>query len=223
MTANRYLHLALISLVLALAGCSTTPIPAKIKSQMSTNQAIVAYFGSGDAPQSCNCLSEVDSNYSATPLANGYYRVLLGRNAEGLFLIQDFYQKNKRAQSSPVWVKEPNDLFNFNSNVIIGSATLYYPDGKVMETFTNIDRESRNGEGFYKSGQRATKYVEDNTGTQFEYWYPSGKPAAKYTRSASAAVSGAVTYAEAWDESGNKAENIDAIIDEIARKMDPEP
>ncbi|MNR79269.1 hypothetical protein D3C72_99760 [compost metagenome] len=219
MTANRYLHLAFISIVLALTGCSTTPIPAKIRAQMNTSQAIVAYFGNGDTQQSCNCLSDVDANYSATPVPNGYYRVLLGRNAEGLFLIQDFYQKNKRAQSSPVWVREPNDLFNFNSNAVIGSATLYYSDGKVLEIFTNTDKESRNGEGFYKSGQRATKYVEDNTGSQFEYWYPSGKPAAKYTRSTYAGV----TYAEAWDESGNKVDNIDAILDEIGKKMDPEP
>ncbi|WP_175624272.1 MULTISPECIES: hypothetical protein [Oxalobacteraceae] len=218
MTAKRLLHLALISLVITLVGCSTTPIPAKIKSQMSTSQAIVAYFGNGETAQSCNCISEVDANYSATPVPNGYYRVLLGRNAEGLFLIQDFYQKNKRAQSSPVWVKEPNDLFNFNSNVIIGSATLYYPDGKILEVFSNTDRDSRNGEGFYKTGQRATKYVDDNTGTQFEFWYQSGKPAAKYTRSAS----GELTYAEAWDESGNKAEDIDAIINEITKKMDTE-
>lgn len=219
MTAKRLLHLTLISLVITLVGCSSTPIPAKIKSQMSTSQAVVAYFGNGDKPQNCNCVSEVDANYSTTPVPNGYYRVLLGRNAEGLFLIQDFYQKNKRAQSSPVWVKEPKDLFNFSSNVIIGSATLYYPDGKILETFTNTDRESRSGEGFYKSGQRASKYVEDNTGAQFEYWYQSGQPAAKYARSAS----GQVSYAEAWDEAGNKADNIDAILEEIGKKMDPEP
>ncbi|RQO37361.1 hypothetical protein DBR37_04035 [Herminiimonas sp. KBW02] len=219
MTAKRFLHLALISLVITLVGCSTTPIPAKIKAQMSTSQAVVAYFSNGETAQSCNCTSGVDSNYSLTPVPNGYYRVLLGRNAEGLFLVQDFYQKNKRPQSSPVWIKEPDDIFNFNSNIIIGSATLYYPDGKILETFTNTDKESRSGEGFYKSGQRATKYVEDNTGTQFEYWYQSGKPAARYGRSAS----GQLNYAEAWDESGDKTENIDAIIIDIARKMDPEP
>lgn len=90
----------------------------------------------------------------------------------------------------------------------IGSGTIYYADGKVLEKFNNIDSDTREGESFYKSGQRAIKYAQNKSGAEYEVWYPNGKQAARYTTSPSL---GLLNF-EAWDEEGNKTQNIDEIL-----------
>lgn len=218
MTSTRYLYLALISIVLTLSGCATTQIPADIKAGMTTTEPVIGYFKRTATSQTCGCgSSRIDPQYSAVPVENGYYRLLLGRNAQGQFLIQDFYQKNKQPQSSPLWVKDPLHVFSFESDVVVGSGILYYPDGKVVEKFNNIDRNTRQGESFYPSGERAITYFQDRNRSQFEYWYKSGKPAAKYIES----INRGAEETKAWDEHGNKAENANDIIDRIVAELEP--
>ncbi|WP_124573085.1 hypothetical protein [Herminiimonas sp. KBW02] len=216
MTSTRYLYLTLIGIVITLSGCATTQIPTDIKAQMTTTEPVIGYFSRTPTMQGCGCgSSRIDPQYSQTPVEDGYYRVLLGRNAQGLFLIQDFYQKNKQPQSSPLWVKDPLHVFSFESDVVVGPGVLYYPDGKVVEKFNNTDRDTRQGEGYYPSGERALTYTLDRQKTWFEYWYKSGKPAAKYVES----LNRGSEETEAWDENGNKAENANDIIDRIIAEL----
>ena len=219
MTSKRFLYLALISIAIILGGCTTIQIPAEIKTEMSSTQPIIGYFSRSDDVRikNCGCRSWLDPQYSPTPVENGYYRLLLGRNAEGLFLIQDFYQKNKQPQSSPLWIDDPTYLFSFDSRVVIGSGILYYPDGTVVERFENTDINTSKGEGFYKNGQRAVTYKQDARTSTFEYWYLSGKFAARYINSFDAAP-----RAEAWDEQGNKVQDADAVIARIEAKLNTE-
>ena len=218
MTSTRHLYLALIAIVITLSGCASTQIPTEIKSEMTTAEPVIGYFKRTPTNQGCGCgSSRIDPHYSPVPLADGYYRLLLGRNAEGLFLIQDFYQKNKQPQSSPLWVKDPLHVFSFDSEVVIGSGTLYYPDGKILEKFNNIDRLTSEAELFYPSGERAITYTQNHNISQSEYWYKSGKPAAKYVES----LNRGSDETEAWDESGNKAENANDIIDRIVAELEP--
>jgi antitoxin component YwqK of YwqJK toxin-antitoxin module len=218
MTSTRYLYLALIGIVITLSGCSTTQIPTEIKSQMTTAEPVIGYFKRTPTSQGCGCgASGIDPHYSPTPVEDGYYRLLLGRNAEGLFLIQDFYQKNKQPQTSPLWVKDPMHVYSFDSEVVIGSGMLYYPDGKVVEKFHNINSYTRQGESFYPSGERAITYTQDHEGSMSEYWYKSGKPAAKYVLS----LKRGSEETKAWDENGNRSEDSNEIIDRILAEMEP--
>lgn len=219
MTSTRYLYLALIGIVITLSGCSTTHIPSEFKAQMITSEAVIAYFKRTPTSQGCGCgSSRIDPHYSPTPIEDGYYRLLLGRNAEGLFLIQDFYQKNKQPQSSPLWVKDPLHVYSFDSEVVIGSGVLYYPDGKMIEKFTNTAPYNRQGESYYPSGERAMTYKMGRQTSWYEYWYKSGKLAAKSVESFD---QGAYEM-EAWDENGNRVEVGDAkdIIDRILAELD---
>jgi hypothetical protein len=216
MTSTRYLYLALIGIVITLSGCATTQIPTEIKSQMTTTEPVIGYFKRTPTSQGCGCgSSRIDPNYSPTPVEDGYYRLLLGRNAEGLFLIQDFYQNSKQPQSSPLWVKDPMHVYSFDSEVVIGSGVLYYPDGKVVEKFNNINRDTRQGESFYPSGELAMTYAQNHNRSQLEYWYKSGKPAAQYVNSLGS------ERIKAWDENGNETENATDIIDRILAELEP--
>ena len=125
--------------------------------------------------------------------------------------------ENKQPQSSPLWIDDPTYLFSFDSRVVIGSGTLYYPDGTVVEKFENTDINTSKGEGFYKNGQRAVTYRQDARTSTFEYWYLSGKFAARYINSFDAAP-----RAEAWDEQGNKVQDADAVIARIEAKLNTE-
>ena len=53
-----------------------------------------------------------DNNHreSAKPVKGGYYRMLLGRTAEGRAVIQDFYQDNGARQISPVIIPDDTKL-----------------------------------------------------------------------------------------------------------------
>lgn len=222
MASKNNFRLLIISVTLFLSGCSTsnflasTRIPAAIKSQLTVNQPVIAYFSPDATPDNCICTYEKNA-YSAVPVENGYFRVLLGRDAEGLFLVQDFYQKNKRPQSSPFWMKDPTTIFNFDSSALIGPGTIYYADGKVLEKFNNIDADTREGESFYRNGQRAMKYAQRKAGAEYEAWYPNGKQAARYTTS----VSRQMLKVEAWDEDGNQTQNLDEILNRIDTELDP--
>lgn len=223
MASKNHFRLLIIGVTLFLSGCSTsnflasTRMPAAIKSQLTVSQPVIAYFSPDATPDNCNCTYEKNA-YSAVPVENGYFRVLLGRDAEGLFLVQDFYQKNKRPQSSPFWMKDPTTIFNFDSSALIGPGTIYYADGKVLEKFNNIDSDTREGESFYKSGQRAIKYVQNKSRAEYEVWYPNGKQAARYTTSPSL---GLLNF-EAWDEDGRTIEDqkaVEKILDEIGNEL----
>ncbi len=222
MASKNHFRLLIIGIILLLNGCSTnyfpasTRIPAHIQSQLAVKQPIISYFSPDETPADCDCAYERNP-YSAVPVENGYFRVLLGRDADGLFLVQDFYQKNKRPQSSPFWIRDANAIFSFDSSQVIGSCSIYYLDGKVLEKFNNIDPDTKEGESFYKSGQRAIKYTQHKNGADYEAWYPNGKQAARYTTSSNQKL----LNFEAWDEDGNRTQNFDEILNRIDTELDP--
>lgn len=269
MTSKNFLSPALYSLligvVITLGGCPTSHIPADIKAQMATSEAIIAYFHPappdtqddddnedpyttsrlytpvpikpGDDPEMAGRLystkpaekEEEDDDgytgllYSPTPVEDGYYRVLLGRDTKGRFLIQDFYQQNKQPQSSPFWIKNPQHAYSFATEAVIGSVMLYYPDGKIMGKLNNIDENNREGKLFYPGGERAMAYVEADLGTShYQYWYRSGKLAIEHIEHHHANRPSVLT---GWDEAGNavSSDKLLTILTDINALIDPRP
>ncbi|WP_313043362.1 hypothetical protein [Acinetobacter sp.] len=225
MKFKNLLGLSLLASTLFFGGCTTTQnlanskIPAEIKSQLSTSEAVLGYFGDEDNPDYCGCVSYIDSSYYMTPVKDGYYRVLLGRNATGDFLVQDFYQETKTPQSSPAWVKDPMKLFSFSGSDIEGPVTLYRKNGKVESTFVNQDGVSIHGEEFYPTGQRGAAYkVDENGNNAYRLWYASGKIAAEYVVDTDGEYVGAY---KAWQEDGREAnDDIDDIRERVALELD---
>ncbi|AXY55963.1 hypothetical protein CDG60_04835 [Acinetobacter chinensis] len=216
--------LSVISSLLFLSGCSTTQglksgqIPTELKSQLSSQQAIVGYFSRTENEEDCGCASQIDSTYSKTPVEDGYYRVLLGRNAKGDFLVQDFYQKTGHPQSSPAWVTDPLKLFSFDGSDVEGPVTLYYPDGKVAAKFTNKDGEAIEGEDYYTNGQLGSLFKTDDQGnSEYRLWYASGKKAVEYTLNKNQET----TSSQAWNEDGSDNEDIEGVFKKIYDLLDP--
>lgn len=225
MNFKNLLGLSLLTSVFFFGGCTTTQnlanskIPAEIKSQLTTSEAILGYFSDQDNPEYCGCVSYIDSSYYMTPVEGGYYRVLLGRNATGDFLVQDFYQDTKTPQSSAIWVKDPMKLFSFSGDDIEGPATLYRKDGKVESTFVSQNGVNIQGEEFYPNGQRGASYKLDaNSNDVYSLWYASGKKAAEYVVDSDGEYVGA---AKAWKEDGTAADDeIDDIRERVATELD---
>jgi antitoxin component YwqK of YwqJK toxin-antitoxin module len=218
MSLKSLLSISLLTSVFVLGGCATTQnisnsqIPAEIKSKLTTNKAIIGYYGKEDNPEYCGCVSQIDSTYTMKPVKDGYYRVLLGRNAEGHFLVQDFYQATNKPQSSPAWVLDPLKLFSFDTNDIDGTVSLYSKDGKTVAKFVTKDGETIEGEHFYLNGQRGSVYKTDESGkTHVELWYASGKKAAEYTLDEYQDI----VTAKAWTEDGNVTEELQEILDKV--------
>jgi hypothetical protein len=219
MHLNNLFYYSLISIAALLSGCATTagystpPLSTEITSQLTTSEPVIAYFKRNSVGRNCDgCTYGVDQLYSSTPVDDGYYRLMLGRNSEGLFLIQDFYQQNKQAQSSPLWVRDPLHVFSLSGELVIGSAMLYYPDGQILAKFNNIDAYNREGEHFYPGGEQASAYkrtASDNVHRyELWYWYKSGKPALHYSfQSQPLSV-----QSQGWDENGTQTQDNNELV-----------
>ncbi|ALH94172.1 hypothetical protein [Acinetobacter equi] len=174
-------------------------------------QPIVAFFGYD--PDYCTCSDdENDIIYSPTPIAEGFYRILLGRNDKGYYFVQDFYQENNQAQSSPFWIPETHSLFSFEPSYYEGSTTLFRKNGDIAENFTLEEGILIFGEQFYKNNKKAVVYkFNKNNQYQITMWYDSGKKAAEYT------VDEYFEFikGKAWDQNGKSISDVKSVISQI--------
>ena len=222
-------QLFLISLLgLSITGCSqlktNNPIAIsnEVKQQLYTSEPIVAYFD-----KDASAGEEYDSGYSATPSLDGYYRKLLGRDKDGRFLVQDFYQNTHKKQTDPFWVKEPLALRSFDIIFTDGAITTYFENGHISSTSTYEEGlEVGLSKTFYSNGQQAFEYeIADPEvhSYKIKFWYENGKPA----------VEGFATYkddqptydAKAWDEQGQLVTDntaVNDIVESIYEKTENE-
>ena len=113
-------------------------------------------------------------------MKGGYYRVLLGRTAEGRAVVQDFYQDSRTKQINPVVIGKDSELKNFSSDVIEGLVVWYTPEGRLT-SFAEIHNGKQLRAGMYgENGQLALSIVgePDVKDTPFELrgFYENGKP-----------------------------------------------
>lgn len=224
---TRFIFGSVLSLSLVLTGCAgmtsqSQTIPQNVQQQLSTQQPIISYFSKTANEQDCGCASSVDQSYSLIPIEDGYYRILLGRDKDGRFLVQDFYQKTKTPQSSPVWIKDPMGLFSFDSQYVVGPVTLYFPDGKISYQGQYEDgHEVGASQSFYKNGQLGAEYTIQNEVIKQRLWYPNGNKAAELTLSNDDSYQ--ITDGKYWNEQGQTIDNEEQqtkIIDQIYADLD---
>lgn len=142
-----------------------------------------------------------DNNHreSAKPAKGGYYRMLLGRTAEGRAVIQDFYQDNGARQISPVIIPDDQKLklttppeIGLNGKMAVYSrkgrlqSIGLYENGRIVEewTYDLKDRLISHTYGTQRSANRAI-YGENgkllhnltyqaNTGIESKFYRPDG-------------------------------------------------
>ena len=160
-TARLGLSAGLLSLALAMGLSAPAQARAVAKSpdvvmpvlaKDAKGQSIVAYFSQPDA--------ELNAAVVAKPTAGGFYRVLLGRDAKGLYRIQDHYQDNGAPQSNVITARD-TDLTQWTLEAIEGPLTLYRPSGQVR------------AKGSYRKGQPHGKdvfYNDDGSERSVVFW-----------------------------------------------------
>lgn len=218
---------AFIGLSLLFTGCSSiTPqsqnIPTNIQQQLSTAQPIISYFSKTPNEQDCGCASQVDQTYSLTPVEDGYYRKLLGRDKEGRFLVQDFYQKSSSQQSSPIWITDPMGLFSFENKYVSGSVTLYFPNGKVSYKGTlEQGEEVGPAESYYSNGTKGLESETTSALVKQKLWYSNGNKAAEISISNDESYE--INDSKIWDKQGglvsDEAQQTQ-IINDIYNELD---
>ena len=148
--------------------------------QNNLERPILAYFGYGSTYCGCPNSKNVVS-YSLTPIHDGYYRVLIGRNTEGHYLVQDFYQNSHKPLSSAFWVVDPKYLFSLDIYDVDGEITIYRKDESKAEFNRIKDHRILFHESFDQNGLKRLQYeLDKNNQYQTTIWYETGKKAAEF-------------------------------------------
>lgn len=187
-------------LVTTLLACTLViPVAASAKTMKSAPQhadsiqknQIIAYFSP----------IQFGNEYSAKPLTTGYYRVLLNKNAQGQYLVQDFYTQTRTKQSAPFWLSDAKDLHSFSPISVTGELKLFYATGEVYFT-THYDQQQEligPSQLLNRKGQMLTQEIIYADGSiQSDYWYSSNVPALKLKHDAEFNV----LNAQGWDTEG---------------------
>lgn len=107
--------------------------------------------------------------------AGGFYRMLLGRTAEGKAVVQDFYQDSKTKQIDPVVIPDDKDLKNFDaSSAADGRMVWYTPEGEV-KAFQDIKNHKRIASGHYENGKLALKTEDIGNTWRIQLYHDNGK------------------------------------------------
>ena len=96
---------------------------------------------------------DADGDAADRPMKGGYYRVLIGRTADGRAVVQDFYQDSRTKQINPVIIAKDSELKNFSSDVIEGLVVWYTPRRPPNQFCRNPQRQTA----------RAGKYGENGS------------------------------------------------------------
>ncbi|THT99240.1 hypothetical protein E9531_12625 [Lampropedia puyangensis] len=98
-------------------------IPVDVLGKDAKGQAIIAYFGAPDTEQEGESFAQAQQD--------GFYRIYAGKNSAGQHVIQDFYQANGAAQTSPFFVDPVGNVLDWAVLPQDGKITFYRPNGAV--------------------------------------------------------------------------------------------
>ena len=122
-------------------------------------------------------LAYYDAEGNETPQASagGFYRMLIGRTADGKAVIQDFYQDSKTKQIDPVVIPDDKDLKNFDAFVAADGRMVWYtPEGEVLK-FQDIKNHQRTATGHYENGKLAFKTEYTGHTLRIQMYHDNGK------------------------------------------------
>lgn len=212
MKFSHFLCGSMLGLTAIISGCSSMQsqskqIPSNIQQQLVSNQPIISYFSKTPNEQDCGCASTVDQTYSLKPIEDGYYRTLLGRDQQGRFLVQDFFQKTQKPQSSPIWIEDPMGLFSFENKYVSGPVTLYFDNGNVSFKGTLEQGEEVGiSQSYYKNGKLGLESeIVDGETVKQKLWYSSGAKAADFSVSDHSSIQ--VSENKVWNKAGQLVED----------------
>ncbi|MDQ8953540.1 hypothetical protein RFH42_11265 [Acinetobacter rudis] len=114
----------------------------------------------------------------STPTADpqGIYRVLISKSNEG-YLVQDFFQANHQAQSSPVLLTDNKDLDRFQVESAVGEIRLYNRQGQYFnKQIYNKDHRITYLAGYSLEGKLLLEQIVnlENETINTKIWHSNG-------------------------------------------------
>ena len=189
-----------LAAALLLSACGSVPKPQSNLLTIAEFESDNSIVGQISKPER-RIIAYYDGEFrkKAKPAKGGYYRMLLGRTAEGRAVIQDFYQDNGARQISPVIIPDDTKLklstpleIGLNGKMAFYSrkgrlqSIGLYENGRVVEewTYDLKDRLISHKYGTQNSSNRAI-YGENgkllhnltyqaNTGIESKFYRPDG-------------------------------------------------
>lgn len=198
---KKLLGLALISLVVAgcqapgqLAGSAATGASAVLAKVTQPQEKINAYFDS-------------EWRLSAKPVANGYFRKLYGKTADGHYIAQDFYQENGAKQTDPFEIINEAGLTNGENDQNTGTITWYDKQGTRTKVETFVNGKSTGAVEEYHANGRIKSKVEPlgNGGNRGTVYYESGTKMGVVITARDASRHVRSVQIQAWHANGTQA------------------
>ena len=124
-----------LAAALLLSACGSVPKPQSNLLTIAEFESDNSIVGQISKPEQ-RIIAYYDGEFrkKAKPAKGGYYRMLLGRTAEGQAVVQDFYQDNGARQSSPFIITDDKKLkladpFDIGLN---GKIAFYSREGRLQ-------------------------------------------------------------------------------------------
>ena len=167
-----------------LGACAATgsgnAFPARADQLSARTEQAAAAVRQREAQENIIAYYDADGDAADRPMKGGYYRVLLGRTAEGRAVVQDFYQDSRTKQINPVVISKDSELKNFSSDVIEGLVVWYTPEGRLTNFAEIHDGKSQRAGMYAENGQLVLSIAgePDVKDAPFEMkgYYENGKP-----------------------------------------------
>ena len=194
-----------VCVVLGLAACGTSGGGLRndaYKLITEKKEEVVAYFNAEGAVANAK-------------VANGYYRKLLGKTADGSFVAQDFYSRNDVKQSDPFIISNESGLKAFTNQYTHGELFLYYANGAKMEhSVYEKGQLVSTHTAYYPSGTvfQVNQFENGKLNGRSQFYHPDGKLAANLEY-----VDGALVNAEGWSTDGQSvsASNANSLLQQL--------
>ena len=215
-----------------LSACGSVPKP-------QSNLLTIAKFESDNTivGQIANPEKQIVAYYdaehreNAKPAKGGYYRMLLGRTAEGRAVIQDFYQDNGMRQISPVIIPDDTKLklstpleIGLNGKMAVYSrkgrlqSIGLYENGRIVEEW-EYDLKNRLISHTYGTQRSANRAIygengkllhnltyQPNTGIESKFYRPDGS----------------LMYTARYDKTTDKQSILDAQGNPVSQELQDE-
>lgn len=218
-----------------LAACQSAALPEGAPSTASvlrSGNAVLAQVK--EKAQEPDLYFSAEGQYHSQPQAGGYVRRVLGKTADGSWVVQDFYQDNQAKQIDPALIFHPEGLRNFDNDVVHGRVVWYRKDGSLMQSVvfdrgvpqgweSHYDRQGRlrwlllveQGDlkaiqAFNEAGRMIVQ-VDARVGER-QLWHDNGRLAVKerfapLTSITVAGGDGEAVSREGWDEQGKSLDD----------------
>ena len=194
-----------VCVVLGLAACGTNGGGLRndaYKLITEKREEVAAYFNAEGAVANAK-------------VANGYYRKLLGKTADGSFVAQDFYSRNDLKQSDPFIISNESGLKAFTNQYTHGELFLYYANGaKMAHSVYEKGLLVGSSTAYYPSGTvfQVNQLEKGKPNGRSQFYHPDGKLAANFEY-----VDGALVNAEGWTADGQSigAANIASLVQQL--------